>query len=213
MASGRTKLISRQRGARDAKIILVATEGAKTEPLYFEVLRENRIIDRFRVVVEVVGTSPETNDSAPEYVLQRLKDARSKHGLTAIDECWLVLDVDKWGDKKLSKVTAEAQQALHGLAISNPCFEVWLLLHFDENAPDKKEQIITALRAALPGFSKNDIPPEPFTSEAVEAAIVRGKKGDSSHDRWPQKPGTTHVHRLLESILKKSRPTTLAAEG
>lgn len=206
MASARTKLIKRSFGKRDAKIFLISTEGTETEPRYFEALRNNRIIDRFRVVVEVIGTPKETNDSAPEYVIQRLAEAKAEHHLTDIDECWLVLDVDRWGDKKLSDVTKQAHQSGYGLAVSNPCFEVWLLLHFQENAPSEKAQLLKALKTALPGFGKSKIPQEPFTSSAVEAAISRAREGDASSDRWPQKAGTTHAYRLLQSILKKGHP-------
>lgn len=205
MAAARTKLVSRERGNRDARIILIATEGEKTERLYLDALRDNRIIDRFRVVLEVIPTPKGTGKSAPEYVLARLEEAQKKHQLAAFDECWLVIDVDRWRDQKLAEVTRRAKQKHYGLAVSNPFFEVWLLLHFADSAPPKKGDIERELSDLCPGISKTHIPAEPFTLEAVEAAIERGQKGDSSSDLWPQSPGTTHVHRLLTSILQTGR--------
>jgi hypothetical protein len=48
------------------------------------------------------------------------------------DEVWCVFDVEQAGQKKqVIKARALADQHRIRLALSNPCFEVWLLAHFD----------------------------------------------------------------------------------
>lgn len=200
MASPRTKLVTRHFGQRDARIL-----PARTEPSYFNALKLNNIINKSRVVVKLVPTpqnssgSTPANSSAPKYVLQRLKEAEASYELTPMDERWLVLDVDRW--PKLPSIARQAIQAGYHLAVSNRCFEVWLLLHFVDEAPATKEELETATKTHVPGYFKKHVPPDPFTRESVDLAIERGRQGDSSNARWPSKPGTTHVHRLLTSIL------------
>jgi len=48
-------------------------------------------------------------------------------------EAWLVIDKDDNNDEKLRKVYEWSQSKdNYGLALSNPKFEYWLLLHFEE---------------------------------------------------------------------------------
>ena len=46
------------------------------------------------------------------------------------DELWVMIDVDRWNKSTLQEIAKEARQKGYRLAISNPCFELWLLLHF-----------------------------------------------------------------------------------
>ena len=53
------------------------------------------------------------------------------------DSLWLMFDIDRWGEKNISEICRQARQKQYQLAISNPCFEVWLYLHF--NHPDSSQ--------------------------------------------------------------------------
>lgn len=200
----RTKLIARSFGRRDARLILVATEGARTEPLYFDVLKLNGIIDKSRVVLEVISSKSD-NKSAPEHVLERLKKSAETLPLKDMDERWLVIDVDRWGDGKLSKIAKAAIQDGVSLAISNPSFEVWLLLHASPTCPDKQRDIEAELRQAFGSWSKTRIDATQFTEETVREAISRARKLDGpSSERWPKKAPGTHMHRLMATIAPNS---------
>lgn len=54
----------------------------------------------------------------------------TEHG----DELWICIDTDHWirggHQAELSQVLQECRSKGYGVAISNPCFEVWLLMHF-----------------------------------------------------------------------------------
>jgi hypothetical protein len=123
--SNRTKLLDRIYNTRDAKLFIIATEGAKTEKRYFEFFQDSRI------KIEVLPTGS-ANDSAPQHVIERLNEYSEQYDLGEEDSLWLVLDVDRWGPKNLSIVCRQATQKKYRLAISNPCFEVWLCLHLSE---------------------------------------------------------------------------------
>jgi len=108
---------------RDTRLLIIATEGRLTEKQYFAQFHNRR------VQVKVIPTG-EDNKSSPEYVLERLKNFRKEYELEENDELWLMIDVDRWKNKKLSSVTKEAKASGFQLAVSNPCFETWLLCHY-----------------------------------------------------------------------------------
>jgi len=110
----------------------VLTEGAVTEPGYLaQWARRNR------------GIHFDLADSgmAPLTLVQRARDyqqanRRSRRGRQGIDfdEIWCVFDVDQ--HPNLAQAINEARQSGIGVALSNPCFELWLILHYeDQTAP------------------------------------------------------------------------------
>ncbi|MCB9761346.1 MAG: RloB domain-containing protein [Alphaproteobacteria bacterium] len=195
----RTGLMDRKVQHRDARLILVATEDRYAGPQYFDILQRNAVIDRSRVKVHVLATG-EDNRSSPHHVLQRLDDFQV--GLEPMDERWLSLDVDRWGEKGLSQVCAEATKKGYRLAVSNPCFEAWLLLHFvDRIDATTAEACVRALRAVAGSYNKTRLQSERYTTPTVRAATSRARALDMNPlDRWPQATGS-HVYRLMEGLL------------
>lgn len=110
-----------------ARLIVIATEGSNTEPDYFKGLFGMN--KQPRVILEILET--EKGFSAPNHVLERLDDVISDDDLKldSGDELWLVFDKDEWPWKRINKVICEAKRSGIHVAISNPCFEVWLILH------------------------------------------------------------------------------------
>ena len=118
---------SRIKPYRDAKSIVIATEGELTERDYFEDLALDERVTHPSVEIKVLPTTE--GFSAPFYVLQRLDRIRREHGMFEGDELWLVIDKDRWKDAQLSQVAQLASQKRYYVADSNPCFELWLLIH------------------------------------------------------------------------------------
>ena len=123
MKISRRGLLPRPAYVRDAGLFVVATEGEKTEAQYFSLFHSER------VRVEVLPTGPD-GLSAPKYVLERLVKYEERYALEEDDELWLVVDVDRQRDQFLDEVTRDAQHSGYHVAVSHPCFELWLLLHF-----------------------------------------------------------------------------------
>ena len=111
---------------RDTRLIVIATEGLRTEKQYFDIFKNTK--------VQVIVIPTENSSSAPEYIIERLNEYSEEYQIGVDDELWLMLDTDRWGDRKLSTICQVALQKDYYLAISNPCFEVWLYLHI-ENIP------------------------------------------------------------------------------
>ena len=197
----RTKLLDRNVHDRDARIFVVATEGGETEPQYFRGLQERGIISRNRVKIEIVETTE--GASAPRRVIERLNLFAQDYLLTHDDELWLVIDIDRWPERQLSEVAQEAVQRGYHLAVSNPCFELWLLLHASDPESNGMNcaACAAALRRILGSYDKASLQIDAFARDGLTVAIERARNLDTDpNDRWPQAMGT-RVHRLVERLL------------
>jgi len=206
LVSGRKKRpVERGNGTlRDTRLIVIATEGAKTEKQYFEGISRHRYRIR-RVQVRVEATADAK--SAPEYALARLDAYCDEFQIGEDDELWLMVDVDRWGAKKLAAVAQKALQKGYHLAISNPCFELWLLLHFEEPSVALKTcaALTKRLKERLPGYRKSNLGTDAFTMEAIRNAVRRaGSVGNDEQARWPKTRGT-QVYKVVEELLKERR--------
>jgi RloB-like protein len=189
----RTKLLDRQHDRRDARLFIIATEGAVTEKQYFEMFGNSRI------KVEVLATGSD-NKSAPKYVFDRLNSFKEQFDLHEDDMLWLVIDVDRWNkDGELSQICREAKQKNYHLAVSNPCFEVWLCLHFGDLDPEDRtcKQFKSSLGKIL-GSCNSISPYAPHLADAVERAKIIHS---DPQQHWPPTIGT-HVYRLVEILLQ-----------
>jgi hypothetical protein len=214
----RTRLSRRGGGQRDARLFVIAAEGSVTEKQYFEGLRGSAVIDPRRVRIEVIDAADGTS-SAPQHVISRLDEFRQRHHLNdALDQLWLVIDTDHWSApnhlSNLDQVIQQARQKGFHTAVSNPCFELWLLLHFtgDVSGIDVSKEprgagrrCIELLRQICGSYNKSNLQVERYTREHVVAAIDRARALDTAPDsRWPQTVGT-HVYRLAHDLLQQSQ--------
>ena len=95
----------------------------------------------------------------------------------------------------------EAKDAGIRTAVSNPCFELWLLLHVLEVATSFGDaaEVNNALAAALGGYNKTNIPTTALIPH-VRTAIVRARCLDEGDGGWPQTTGT-QVHFLVSQLV------------
>jgi RloB-like protein len=193
--TNRNKLLDRSYNVRDARLFVIATEGAKTEKSYFESFGNPRL------KVEVVAAGAD-NKSAPEYVMERLDEFAKKYDLSADDSLWLVLDVDRWGDEKLSTVCRQSKQKKYQLAISNPCFETWLCLHFGSLDPNDItcKDFKKRLRSLLGSYNSSNFDPTQLMDKIVEAVERAKELHPNIKENWPPTTGS-HVYRLMEIII------------
>lgn len=202
-------------GVRDAKLIIIATEGSKTEPRYFLEMASQKYYPNSRVKVWVLEKEDHTA-SSPEHVLQELDRYKEEYYVEEDDELWLVIDFDNWGDGKIARVAALCQQKNYQLAVSNPCFELWLLLHLkalDGYTPQELEDLqnnqkIDSNRTPLESelldilgeYNKSNIKVEHFLPH-VEEAIGRAQALDLHPEhRWPNSLGS-RVYLVARKIL------------
>lgn len=200
------KPFRRTSGVRDAKLIVIASEGEVTERLYFDGLASSAEYSASNVHVEVLRR--ENRNSDPKALLISLSEFKRKYTLKFDDELWVVCDVDRWGNKKLAEVNRLCKQKGFFVAVSNPCFEIWLLLHFitadsfNNSSKEKLERgcnnVILELKKVLGSYSKTNIEMGKYLNR-VEFAIDQAKTLDQGQD-WPTSLGT-RIYALTESII------------
>lgn len=113
--------------------ILVVTEGRLTEPQYLDgfvkACRNPRVC---LVVARDHGTPRRLVEIAKELKGQAQQEARKHDDENLLyDAVWCVFDVDE--HPKIDEAVDMARANGIRLAISNPCFELWLLLHFRDS--------------------------------------------------------------------------------
>ncbi len=185
---------------RDTRLVIIATEGHSTEKQYFTIFEKRSP----RVQVTVLGT--EDGLSAPKHVLNRLKKFREDNDIRKEDALCLAIDKDRWPDAQLSDVAAKAQQMSVILAVSRPCFELWLFLHHSDVSREMdnfcSEQMIDTLAVRLGGYSKDSLRKDIFEPH-IQQAVERARALDvDPHARWPNSLGT-RVYRIIEAIRNR----------
>lgn len=183
---------------RYRKLFVIAVEGDKTEPQYFAIFNE-------ALSVIHVKCLKSKHDSAPPQVLKRMEDYLKEKGLRKSDEAWLVVDKDRWTDEQLAQLFEwSLDRNNYGFALSNPNFEYWLLLHFEDGTGiGTSRECYNRLNRHFPGYDKR-IDPRKITREMINDAVQRARTRDLPPcSDWPRTTGTT-VYRLIERILEKS---------
>ena len=220
MRSRNSLMRERREAFRDARLIVIASEGKDTERIYFKALAKEYTNPRVHVHV-LERSENEQNNSSPEHVLKQLNDYKSQYELEADDELWLVVDKDRWTEAVLSRVATECSQevAMH-MALSNPCFELWLLLHMEDAVslpPEEQKQwmenrrksknadpyLKVRLRQKMGSYHESSYDALALIAH-VEDAIERARALDKNpNDRWPQTLGT-RVYLLAESVMNRN---------
>lgn len=199
----------RQRFARkenvrpSRRLFIIATEGAKTESIYFDEFSNMYT----NVQVKCLGRG--THKSAPKHVLERIQKKIAAKELEKGDEAWLLVDKDEWTESALKRLhNWSEQQENYGLAVSNPMFEYWLLLHFEDgNAVTSKKACMARLKKHLPHYDKTQYDPAPL-KKGIPSAVKRAQKRDKLENApWPKNTGTT-VYKLVERLIAAGEPTS-----
>jgi hypothetical protein len=113
--------------AREKRTFLVFTEGARTEPGYVLAwARELR--EHIAVSIDPRHGGPLTLVKAAVQAAAENERARKKGRGDVYDEIWCIFDRDEHPDFKEALSVALANDL--PVAVSNPCIELWFILHF-----------------------------------------------------------------------------------
>ncbi|WP_159037247.1 RloB family protein [Streptomyces specialis] len=174
------------------KRLLIVCGGVKTEKDYFHGMR-----DHFRspnVTIKV-----DTDARSPLHVVRKAASS-FRNNSDDFDECWAVFDVD---DFDVSTAVAEAKRGNVNLAISNPCFEYWLLLHFCEHPGSiTTRNALINVRKHLPNYDKTRLRFSDY-ADGVEEAVVRAEIRDRGNSSEPGVNPSTRVWRIVEQVTAK----------
>ena len=200
-------MLARRRAFRAPLLrFLVVCEGTKTEPIYFHALRhaERSLID---LNVEPGGVPKTLVEKAVKLKREAEKMAKANRDSNFLyDYVWCVFDIDE--HPNIAEAKQQARDNAIQLAISNPCFELWILLHFqDQRSHLSRSAVQHECAKYLPGYIKK-VPFDkvhPYYDQAVRRArdLVAWQKSRTCADEtnpW------TSVQDLTELIRHSRSP-------
>lgn len=173
----------------------IVCEGRKIETIYFDGVRRALRLSTAKVFVEGLGADPLT-------VVKR-----AEQHLADFDQVWAVFDVEAPQPHNSLQAAIERAHARGvQVAISNPCFELWLLLHFhDQSAYLDNAQVTARIKACPCNYDDKGFDFQaawPRLSAAQERALALAARQERDHpknivDRNPW----TSVHQLMSALV------------
>lgn len=190
------------------KTLVVFCEGERTEPEYLEALKRQPWVRDLAAVDIRIETGH--GASIPRRLVAMAAEARSRATKeeAEIDEFWCVFDVE-WPKNHPGLAEAANRADADGiqLAVSNPCFELWLILRFQDHAAWLDNNQARRLRRQLDGSSDKGLDASKYMPLATEAAR-RATQLDKRHQRngaaFPHDNPSSGMHRLLAAIQPPS---------
>lgn len=118
------------------------------------------------------------------------------------DQTWCVFDVDEY---EVERAVARARKYGIETAVSHPCFELWLLVHFREHTAHAASyrQLLPLLKRHLPRYSKEKLDFLEF-HEGVADAVTRARAMAPRGREHLVNPATgvwALVERIAPSVL------------
>ena len=138
--------------------------------------------------------------------LVRMAVERSKD--PEVDACWCIFDVE-WprNHPNLAAAVCLAEENGIRLAISNPCFELWLILHHQDHHKFGHTAAIESLSRSLdgrPGKSVDASRYLPQRKEAVRRAQLLAKRHEREETRFPNDNPSSGMYLFLQSLEGES---------
>jgi hypothetical protein len=208
------ELLRRKAQRQPADRLLIVCEGSKTEPLYLGEIRQQLRLPSANVQVQpaAYGTEPLR---IVEYAERLFTDGQRGLGIHArsFDRVVVVFDRDEHHTyhAALLRVAAlngrlendERVKVPFEAVVSVPCFELWLVLHFEDVfAPLHRDEALVRLRAHVAGYAEGQGSHWAVTRERLDVATARANAlvaaGHTAND------GTqpcTNMHELVHRLL------------
>lgn len=198
------KSLKRRVGERPVlRTIVVFTEGKNSEPDYINGLR------RLPHIAENVSLNIEIR---PEHgvPLTLVQLAAERQQDSEVDECWCVFDVE-WPKHhpNLDRAVSLAQKSNVSLAISNPCFELWLILHhkehngFADTCSAEKHSRTLDKRAGKSIDAAIYMPQRRIAAERAKKLAMRHERDGT---RFPNDNPSSGMYAFLYALEGKTEP-------
>ena len=186
----------------ERRVIRVLTEGKITEPSYLTAWAR-RYRHTVSLIVSESGMAPETLvNHASQHMRRRRRSRRSDQDF---DEIWCVFDIDK--HPNVSTAIHNARQSGIEVAVSNPCIELWFVLHVEDQTAYINRRNVQRQANELQLASGKGIPDRAWNTlfDEYEAARLRAKALDEWHagnGSPPRSNPSTDIWRLVDRIRR-----------
>ena len=153
MARKFTKKVRDKSFRKTKPVILIIAEGTnETETQYFYSFQHQNA----GYIIKVLCTGHKTD---PEGMLNKIETYWNENGFDKErgDMAFVLVDLDYNEEKAKLIRRLEKKSAIAQFIVSNPCFEVWFLLHFgySTKAFTSGNAVIDELKKHIPGYEKN----------------------------------------------------------
>ena len=188
---------------RDARLFIVATEDRYAPRQYFG------FFSHPRVHVEVLFT-PHGAGADPRSVLNRLISFQEQYQIGEDDQLWALFDTDHWINEShksgLIQAIEDAHRRGYFIAMSRPCFDLWLLLHHENVSAGVEyvtgDEIATRIRQIVGEFNKTNLKKDHYKIVQVQMALDRARSLDANElGLWPEKTAT-RVYLLVDELKR-----------
>lgn len=216
MPREREELFRESNSKEKEKIFILAFEGNKTEDKYFSEFKNSPKFNDELIYLHLLGREKDDTNSAPIHVYKKLKkEAKEEYNFNKNDELWMIIDTDRW--KNIPEIIEACTKAENMfVAVSNPCFEFWLLLHIKDISEFTEEELNLILEnqkisrkrtyvdskiiEVLGSYNKSNLKADDFLPH-LDFAVSQSKKLDNKKETYPLKLGS-HIYKLIEKIKK-----------
>lgn len=176
------------RKAQTRLLIVCGAEG--TEPQYIRSLNSYLCNRAVHVKVIKKGRSPSQVVSHGIKVATTINDS--------YDQLWCVVDVDDFDDLDVAARKVARSPIPTVLVVSNPCFELWPLLHFVDHRShiDSPAHALRLLCKHIAGYDKKILDFARVYASGIGDAIERAKSLEPTGEATDVNP-STNVWRLV----------------
>lgn len=185
---------------RDSKLFIIVAEGEREDEYFSFFHNQNQRIK--------ISLAPrEKNASAPNHFLNRLEKFKQEERWNPKDDdvVWFVLNVDLWKREPIDELInfCKNDKTLN-IAISNPCFEVWLLYHLLDNLENIGDNLKNELHLKTMETFEGSYHPIPSTfCPRIQHATANAKVKDENPSHAFPNPKQTKVYLLAEQLIEK----------
>lgn len=189
----RDKLSPQRASTRSQHLVIkVLTEGKVTEPKYLKRLARGN--SKVTIKCDGIGKSPEN-----------LIYEATKFLGKGFDQVWCVFDIDHHLLQRIHEIRASASRDNIVTVVSNPCFELWLVLHREEQTAHVTSSKIRKRAENLRLIDGKEIAAAGWSClfDDYEEAKARAKDLDEMHQRNDSPPGSnpsSDVWRLVDVL-------------
>jgi hypothetical protein len=195
--------------AKPGDAFLIVTEGEVTEPVYFDLLRRDLKLSVVLIKVQPGDASDPRHVIRTAAQLAKEQQRKARKGVLGtneplkFDHVWAVVDTDVavrnhiWND-----VQQLASARKVKLAHSTPCFEFWLLLHFDYTTRADLVDGAAAKSAVKHALGREYSTNEKTAKDAIATFL----------SKWPEAVGHAENVRRYHEDARTPKPANPSTE-
>ncbi len=199
------------------RVIIISCEDSNTEPAYFNTIKEKLSAD-ISALIKVEVVKKEAGASEPKDVICNLEnfineeyDYKSEYD----DELWLIWDREKVKSRKenILAVLPKCKEKNYNIAMTNPLFEFWLLLHLvdiskynqddlfnNDKILNKQRFIPNELGKILGKYTKKSFNKKIINKNNIQKALEQEKLFENELEKIIDNLGS-NIGNLIRSML------------